>query len=65
NIAKQLRLVLGPAIDAARAALRDLDDEDVPGRLRAIAKQGDSFFFVSENGGIYKVNKAIFQESLK
>jgi predicted RNA-binding protein with PIN domain len=41
NIAKQLRLVLGPAIEAARAALRDLDDEDVPGRLRAIAKQGD------------------------
>ncbi len=41
NIAKQLRLVLGPAIDAARAALRDLDDDDVPGRLRAIAKQGD------------------------
>jgi len=41
NIAKQLRLVLGPAIDAARAALRDLDDDDIPGRLRAIAKQGD------------------------
>lgn len=41
NIAKHLRLVLGPAIDAARAALRDLDDEDVPGRLRAISKRGD------------------------
>lgn len=41
NIAKQLRLVLGPAIEAARAALRDLDDEDVPGRLRTIAKKGD------------------------
>ena len=41
NISKQLRLVLGPAIDAARAALRDLDDDDVPGRLRAIAKRGD------------------------
>lgn len=41
SIAKQLRLVLGPAIAAARAALRDLDDEDVPGRLRAIAKQSD------------------------
>jgi hypothetical protein len=41
SIAKQLRLVLGPAIDAARAALRDLDDDDIPGRLRAIAKKGD------------------------
>jgi len=41
NIAKQLRLVLGPVIDAARAALRDLDDDDVPGRLRTIAKKGD------------------------
>lgn len=41
NIAKQLRLVLGPTIDAARAALRDLDDDDVPGRLRVIAKRGD------------------------
>ncbi len=41
SIAKQLRLVLGPASDAARAALRDLDDDDIPGRLRAIAKQGD------------------------
>ena len=41
NIAKQLRLILGPAIDAGRAALRDLDDDDVPGRLRAIAKRGD------------------------
>lgn len=41
DIAKQLRLVLGPAIDAARAALRDLDDDDVPGRLRAIAKKSD------------------------
>lgn len=41
SIAKQLRVVLGPAIDAARAALRDLDDDDVPGRLRAIAKKGD------------------------
>jgi TolA-binding protein len=41
NTAKQLRVVLGPAIDAARAALRDLDDEDVPQRLRAIAKRGD------------------------
>ncbi len=41
TIAKQLRLVLGPAIDAARAALRDLDDDDVPGRFRAIAKQSD------------------------
>lgn len=41
NISKQLRLVLGPAIEAARAALRDLEDDDIPGRLRSIAKQGD------------------------
>jgi len=41
NVDKQLRVVLGPAIDAARAALRDLDDDDVPGRLRPIAKRGD------------------------
>lgn len=41
NIDKQLRAVLLPAIDAARAALRDLEDDDVPQRLRPIAKRGD------------------------
>jgi hypothetical protein len=41
NITPQLRSVLGAAIDAARAALRDLDDEDIPARLRPIAKRGD------------------------
>ena len=41
NINRHLRSVLGPAIEAARAALRDLDDEDVPARLRPIAKRGD------------------------
>ncbi|MCP4147712.1 MAG: HEAT repeat domain-containing protein [bacterium] len=33
--------------------------------IEAIAKQDDSFFFVSKSGGIYKVNRAILQESLK
>jgi hypothetical protein len=41
NITRHLRTVVGPCIDAARAALRDLDDEDVPARLRPIAKHGD------------------------
>ncbi len=41
NVDKHLRVVLGPAIDAARAAMRDLEDDDVPGRLRPIAKRGD------------------------
>jgi len=41
NIATHLRTVLGPAIDAARVALRDLDDDDIPQRLRPIAKRGD------------------------
>jgi hypothetical protein len=41
NIIRHLRSVLGPSIEAARAALRDLDDEEVPARLRPIAKRGD------------------------
>ena len=41
NITRHLRSVLGPSIEAARAALRDLDDEEVPARLRSIAKRGD------------------------
>ena len=41
NITRQLRTVLSSAIGAARAALRALDDEDVPARLRPIAKHGD------------------------
>jgi hypothetical protein len=41
NITRYLRSVLGPSIEAARAALRDLDDEEVPARLRPIAKRGD------------------------
>lgn len=41
DIAKQLRVTLGPAIDAARAALRDLDADDVPSRLRPVARRGD------------------------
>ena len=41
NITRHLRSVLGPSIEAARAALRDLDDEEVPARLRPLAKRGD------------------------
>ncbi|MEN8235079.1 MAG: NYN domain-containing protein [Actinomycetota bacterium] len=41
DIAKQLRMTLGPAIDAARAALRDLDADDVPGKLRPVGRRGD------------------------
>jgi hypothetical protein len=41
NITRHLRSVLGPSIEAARAALRTLDDEEVPARLRPIAKHGD------------------------
>ena len=41
NITRHLRSVLGPSIEAARAALRDLEDEEVPARLRPIAKHGD------------------------
>jgi len=41
NITRHLRSVLGSSIEAARAALRDLDDEEVPARLRSIAKRGD------------------------
>jgi len=41
NITRHLRSVLGPSIEAARAALRALDDEEVPARLRPIAKHGD------------------------
>ena len=41
NITRHLRFVLGPSIEAARAALRDLEDEEVPARLRSIAKHGD------------------------
>jgi predicted RNA-binding protein with PIN domain/predicted nucleic acid-binding Zn-ribbon protein len=41
NISRHLRSVLAPSIDAARAALRDLDEEEVPARLRPIARHGD------------------------
>ncbi|MEN8113656.1 MAG: NYN domain-containing protein [Actinomycetota bacterium] len=41
DITKQLRITLGPAIDAARAALRDLNAEDIPARLRPVSRCGD------------------------
>jgi len=41
TIDKQLRDVLGPAIEAARAALRDLEGDEVPAKLRPVAKRGD------------------------
>ncbi len=41
NTIRQLRTVLKPAIDAARAALRRMEDDDVPARLRPVAKRGD------------------------
>lgn len=41
NTIRQLRTILESAIDAARAALRRMDDDDVPARLRPVAKRGD------------------------
>lgn len=41
NTIRHLRSILAPAITAARAALRSLDDKEVPARLRAVAKRGD------------------------
>jgi predicted RNA-binding protein with PIN domain len=41
NTTRHLRTVLKPAIDAARAALRRIDDDDVPARLRPVARHGD------------------------
>lgn len=41
NITRQLRTVLKPSIDAARAALRRMDDDEIPARLRPVAKRGD------------------------
>lgn len=41
TINKQLRDVLGPAIAAARAALRDLEADEIPAKLRPVAKRGD------------------------
>mgnify|MGYP001819853583 CR=1 FL=1 len=41
NTIRQLRTILQPAIDAARAALRRMEDDEVPARLRPVAKRGD------------------------
>lgn len=41
DIVKQLRGALGPAIDAARSALRSIDADDVPTRLRSVARAGE------------------------
>ena len=41
NTIRHLRSILAPAIGAARAALRTLDDTEVPARLRPVAKRGD------------------------
>ena len=41
NITRQLRTVLKPSIDAACAALRRMDDDEIPARLRPVAKRGD------------------------
>lgn len=41
NTNRILRSVLGQSIDAARAALRELESDEVPVRLRPIAKRGD------------------------
>ena len=41
NTIRHLRSILAPAIAAARAALRTLDDKEVPARLRMVAKRGD------------------------
>lgn len=41
NTIRHLRSLLAPAIDAARAALRTLDDKEVPARLRTVARRGD------------------------
>ncbi len=41
NTIRHLRSILAPAITAARAALRSLDDKEVPARLRPVAKRGD------------------------
>ncbi|MGB9356972.1 MAG: NYN domain-containing protein [Acidimicrobiia bacterium] len=41
NTIRHLRSILAPAIAAARATLRSLDDKEVPARLRPVARRGD------------------------
>ena len=55
NITKQLRTVLGPAIEASRAALRDLDDKEIPAKLRPVAKRSGGKLPVPLVSGLLRV----------